>query len=99
MLSALAIIEKLVSTGGDGIGLTVIVISEVDDNALSLAVSRNPYVPEVENVAVVLSALTFPNVTVPGPLTFDHIVCRVPFGKPSSVAVPDRLAAAGSVMV
>src|ERR1051326_3217472 len=48
----------------------------------------------MENIAVVLSALTLPNVTVPGPLTFDHAVCRVPFGKPSSLAVPERLAIA-----
>ena len=53
----------------------------------------------MENVAVVFSALAFPNVTVPGPLNFDQVVCRVPFGKPSSDAVPERFAAAGNVIV
>src|SRR5205814_462080 len=77
------------------IGLTTMVTSEVDDNAVSLAVSRRTYVPEFENDAVVLSAFTFPNVTVPGPLNFDHVVIRVPFGIPSSVADPDRFEPAG----
>ena len=49
---------------------------------------------------MVVRALTLPNVTVPGPLTFDHVVVSVlPAGKPSSLAVPFKLAAAGSVMV
>ena len=80
-------------------GLTVIVTSEVEDSAVSLAVRRKTYVPEAEKVAVVLSRLAFPNVTVPGPLNLDHVVWRAPLGKPSSVAVPERFAAAGSVMV
>ena len=46
-----------------------------------------------------LRALAFPKVTVPAPLSFDHVVDSVPLGKPSSVAVPDRFAAAGSVIV
>jgi len=78
----------------------MIVTSEVEDSAVSLAVSRKTYVPDVENVAVVLSALKFANVTVPGPLDLDQVVERVlPLGKPSSVAVPERLAPAGCVMV
>ena len=80
-------------------GLTVMVTSDVEDSAVSVAVSRNTYVPEVENVAVVVSALAFAKLTVPGPLNFDQVVCSVPLGKPSSVAVPDRLAPAGNVMV
>ena len=52
-------------------------------------------------MAVVARAPAFPNVTVPGPLTFDQVVETVAggFGNPSSVAVPFRLAAAGNVMV
>src|SRR5437879_5807181 len=71
--------------------LTVIVTSEVADSVPSLAVSRKVYVPAAESVAVVPSAFAFPNVTVPGPLTCDHDVCRIPVGKPSSLAVPDRV--------
>src|SRR5207253_4041704 len=78
-------------------GLTVIGTSEVDDSAVSLAVSRNTYVPEAEKVAVVLSRLAFPNVTVPAPLNFDHVVCSVLVGNPSSLAVPERFALAGRV--
>src|SRR5947199_407696 len=91
-------IAKPLSTSGTTT-LAVIVTSELEDNAVSLAVSRSTYVPDVEKAAVVLSALTFPNVTVPGPLNLDHVVVRVPLGKPSSVAVPDRFADAGSVIV
>ena len=80
-------------------GLTTIVTSEVEDSAVSLAVSRNTYVPDVENVAVVLSALAFANETVPGPLSVLQVVWRVPLGKPSSVAVPERFAPAGNVIV
>ena len=37
-------------------------------------------------------------VTVPGPLTLDHVVLRVPgLGSPSSVAMPDSVAAPGRV--
>jgi len=81
-------------------GLTVMTTSSELDRTLSLAVSRSVYDPSIEKVAVVLSALALPNVTVPGPLTFDHVVVRVPggFGNPSSKAVPDRFALAGNVM-
>src|SRR5438093_9148249 len=99
MLSAVDMTEKLLSTGGTTGGLTVIVTSDVEDSAVSLAVSRNTYVPDVENVASVLRAFAFVNVTVPGPLNFDQVVCSVPFGKPSSVAVPERFAPAGKVIV
>ena len=77
----------------------MIVTSELDVSAVSVAVSRRTYVPEVENDAVVFSAFGVPNVTVPGPLNFDQVVCRIPLGKPSSVAVPDKLALAGCVIV
>ena len=77
----------------------MIVTFEVEDSAVSLAVSRKTYVPEIEKVAVVLSKLAFPNVTVPGPLNFDHVVCSVLVGNPSSLAVPDWFALAGKVMV
>ena len=47
-----------------------------------------------------LWALTLPKVTVPGPLTLDHVRANVlPAGNPSSVAVPFSVADAGSVMV
>ena len=98
MFSAFAITERLFSTGSTGAGITVIVTSEVEDSTASVAVSRNTYVPDVENVASVLRAFAFVNVTVPGPLNFDQVVCSV-LGKPSSVAVPDRLAPEGNVIV
>ena len=80
--------------------MTTIVTSEVEDSAVSLAVSRKTYVPEMENVAVVLGALAFAKVTVPGPLNLDQVVERaLPLGKPSSVAVPERFAPAGNVIV
>jgi len=56
-------------------------------------------VPAAENVAVVVNAVGLPKVTVPGPLTPLHCAVRVPFGKPSSVAVPVRFAQAGNVIV
>ena len=67
---------------------------------LSSPVSRSTYIPDVLKSAVVLSAFAFPNVTVPGPLTFVQLVVSVAggFGKPSSVAVPLRVADAGSVI-
>jgi hypothetical protein len=71
----------------------------VDDTAESLAVNLRTYVPDVEKVAVVLNAWESPKVTVPGPLTFDQVFVNVFVGKPSSLAVPDRFAEAGSVMV
>src|SRR5437016_3411201 len=40
-----------------------------------------------------------PKVTVPAPLVLLQVVVRVPEGSPSSLAVPDRLAVAGRVMV
>ena len=75
-------------------------ISEVLERALSVALSRNTYVPAAEKLAVVLLAPGLPNVTVPGPLSFDQVVVRVPggFGNPSSVAVPFKVAEAGRVI-
>src|SRR2546426_1142939 len=98
MLSAVDMTEKLLSTGGTTGGLTVIVTSDVEDSAVSLAVSRNTYVPEVENVARVFSELACRKTTAPGPLNLDQDVWSVP-GNPSSVAVPDRLAPEGNVIV
>ena len=86
--------------GGGGGSLTVIVMSALLESALSLAVSRSTYVPAAEKLAVVMSVLTLPNVTVPGPLTLDQVVVTaLPAGKPSSATVPFRLAEAGRVMV
>ena len=79
--------------------LAVIVTSELEDSTVSVAVSRNTYVPAVENVAVVLSALAFAKLTVPGPLNFDQVAWRIPLGRPSSVAVPERFAPAGKIIV
>src|SRR5437867_1317161 len=98
MLSAVDMTEKLLSTGGTTGGLTVIVTSDVEDSAVSLAVSRNTYVPDVENVASVLRAFAFVNVTVPGPLNFDQVVCSV-LCNPSSVAVPHGWAPPGKVVL
>src|SRR6266540_258557 len=55
----------------------------------------------MENEAVVPAALGLAKVTVPGPLTFDHVIVVNPggFGNPSSLAVPDNVALAGSVML
>ncbi len=68
------------------------------DETPSLAVNRKVYAPPNENVAVVFVTFALPNVTVPGPLNFDHEVVSVPLGSPSSLAVPFRLAADGSVI-
>jgi len=70
------------------------------DRAESEAVKRNKYTPDVEKAAVVLSALTLSNVTEAGPITIDHAVMSIlPVGRPSSVAVPFRLADASKVIV
>ena len=57
-------------------GTTMVIVS-VEESALSFPVRLNTYVPAAENVAVVERAFAFPNVTVPGPLTFAHVVVRV----------------------
>ena len=62
----------------------------------SEAVSCKTYVPEVEKLAVVDSALTLPNLTVPGPLNADQVVVTVP-EKP--LTVPFKLAYDDKVMV
>jgi hypothetical protein len=80
--------------------LTVIVTVALLVSAESDAVNCSTYDPETEKLAVVLSKFGFPNVTVPGPLNFDHVFVNVlPVGNPSSVAVPLRVAVAGSVIV
>src|SRR5436190_864254 len=74
-------------------------MSSLVESVPSLAVSRSTYVPAALKVALVLDSPAFPNVTVPGPLNFVHAVVRVlPVGRPSSLAVPVRLAVAGRVM-
>ena len=49
--------------------------------------------PATEKVAVVVFAVGLAKVTVPGPLSFDHVTVTVAggLGKPSSVTVPLRL--------
>lgn len=79
--------------------LLVIVTSLVADIRLSLAVSRNVYVPATENVAVALSDDVLLNVTVPGPLTLLQLFVKAPDGSPSSVEVPARIAADGNTTV
>jgi hypothetical protein len=79
---------------------TVMTTSSEAESRLSLAVSRNVYVPAIENVAVVLRDVAFPNVTVPGPLTvLQDLVSVLPVGNPSSVAEPDNVVDAGCVTV
>ena len=51
------------------------------------------------NAAVVTVTFGSPKLTVPGPLTWLQIVVSVPTGKSSSLALPFRLAVAGSVIV
>jgi hypothetical protein len=82
------------------LALTVIVTSSVDERTLSLAVSLKTYVPSIEKLAEVLSALASPNVTVPGPLTLDQVVVTVAggLGNPSSVALPLSDALDGKVI-
>ena len=50
---------------------------------------------------MVLSWDAFPNVTVPGPVTWLQVVVKLPggFGSPSSEADPDKFPELGSVMV
>src|SRR5262245_56987748 len=78
-------------------GETDTITSSLEVKALSLALSRRMYTPALLNVAVVAAAFALENVTVPGPLTFDHVIESVlPAGRPSSVAVPLSVAAPGS---
>ena len=81
--------------------LTVTVTSSLLDTALSSPVSRSTYVPAAEKLAVVLTALAFAKLTVPGPLTFDQTVVTAPggLGNPSSVTLPASVALDGSVIV
>src|SRR5206468_12804284 len=83
-----------------GIAFTITVTSVVAASARSVAVKRSTWIPAVENIAVVVSALGFPNVTGPDPLTWLQVTVSVlPSGRPSSVAVPERFAAAGRVII
>ena len=84
-----------------GAGFTVTTMSSLADSALSLAVNRSVYVPATEKVAVVVRFAAFAKVTVPTPATTDQVVVTIAggLGRLSSVTVPDRLAAAGKVIV
>src|SRR5439155_21196995 len=83
-----------------GIAFTITVTSVVAASAPSVAVKRSTWIPAVENIAVVVSALGFPNVTGPDPLTWLQVTVSVlPSGRPSSVTVPEKFAAAGKVIV
>ena len=74
--------------------------SSVDERTLSLAMRRKVYVPAAEKLAVVWGTAALPKLTVPGPLTLVQVTDRVlPGGNPSSMAVPERIADEGSVMV
>src|SRR5438093_480209 len=79
-------------------GLTVMVTLLLPGAPLlSVAVRLRTYVPAVENVAVVASAVASVNVTVPGPLTLlQSTDTIVPSG---SLAVPASDAVAGNVIV
>src|SRR2546428_4337168 len=80
--------------------LATMVTSSEADKAVPVAVNRRTYVPAAEKLAVVACALTSPKVTLPGPLILDQVRdSLLPAGKPSSEAVPLRLADAGKVMV
>src|SRR5690349_15219680 len=103
MRSAMPAICGVVSVGGGGgaTSFATTVTSALVASAPSLAVKRSTYVPAAENDAVVTAADALPNVTVPGPDTLLHASFSEPggFGNPSSVALPDRFACAGSVTV
>ena len=74
-------------------------MSSLLESCESLAVRRSTYVPATLKDAVVDVLFAAPNVTVPGPLTLLHVMFSVlPDGKPSSTAVPLRLATAGKVI-
>src|SRR5215510_769384 len=80
--------------------LTVTVRSSLDVSAPSETLNRNTYAPAAENVALVMSAAEFPNVTVPGPLTLLHTAVSADgVGCPSSFAMPANVTDEGSVTV
>ena len=89
-----------VVTAPDDTGLTVILTSRKAVSAPSFAVSRSRYTPASVKLAVVSTALTSPNVAIPGPLTWLHTVVTAPgdTGSPSSVTVPSRVALFGKVI-
>src|SRR5215213_5701120 len=75
-------------------------MSSVPIRCVSLAESRNTYVPGVEKIARVTGLLISFSVTRPGPLTWLQNVDTVaPAGKPSSATVPFKLAVFGNVIV
>ena len=89
-----------VAVGVDS-GFTVTTNESLPVRALSLTSKLKVYVPGRANVAVVAGVDASANVTAPGPLTMLHVYVNAAggFGRPSSVADPLRLAAAGSVTV
>ena len=76
------------------------VTNELFERSESLAVRLRTYVPAALKLAVVAAVPGFAKVTVPGPLTlFQTTVSVLPTGRPSSPAVPVRLAVLGKVIV
>ena len=66
----------------------------------SLTVTLSVYAPTALNVALVSSEFGFEKVTVPGPLTLDHVVeSRWLLGNPSSHAEAFNVAVAGMSIV
>ena len=79
---------------------TVMTTSSDEESKLSLAESRNVYIPGAEKFAVEFRPAALLKVTVPGPLTvLQDLVSVLPVGKPSSVAEPASVADAGKVIV
>src|SRR5215470_4230954 len=76
--------------GGGGAAFTVTVTVLLVVNWLSVALSCNRYVPAPGNVALVTAVCGEENVTPAGPLNSLQVMVRVPFGNPSSVALPFR---------
>ncbi len=69
--------------------LKLMVTSSLVENSESAAVNRRTYVPGAPKVTEVAGECESANVTLPGAVTMDHVAVSVlPFGKPSSVAVP-----------
>jgi hypothetical protein len=64
-----------------------------------VTLSFRSYIPAVENAAVVLNNDALPNVTIPGPLAIVHFTVDVQPGRQAPLALPDKFADAGSVIV
>ena len=94
-------IRTISETFGVAAGMTVTLRSSLLVVPPSLAEKRKMYAPGAEKLAVVSTAVALAKVTVPGPLTWLHVVLIAPggLGSPSSVTVPSRVADAGRVIV